>query len=62
MPKPQDLADLFNFEFNREGSCLIAANDDDYNDWNDKTQSKYLFFKKFKGKEGLVKCLKSDID
>jgi len=62
MPKPQDLADLFNFEFNSEGSVLIHSSHqgESRTKWKNKTQSNYLFFEKFGGKEGLIKQLNSE--
>jgi hypothetical protein len=53
MPSPEDLGDLFNFEFNKKCSMNNGSED---------RKSQDLFINKFKQCEGLIKKLKSQFD
>lgn len=60
MPSPEDLGDLFNFEFNKSNSYSqrYDPNASTVNDYN-KKQSIFLFITKFESIDGLIKKLNS---
>ena len=71
-PRPEELQDLFNFEFNRIGSCLnyvdaTRVNARQIENFNIKAyypnRSSFLFWEKFRGNIGLVsklECARED--
>ena len=60
MPSPEDLGDLFNFEFNKPNSYKNYSNPGEVSaDGYNSKQSIYLFITKFESIDGLISKLKS---